>query len=659
MISIEHLWIPMPDGVRLSARIWRPDEADAVPAVLEYIPYRKRDLVRLRDERNHPFLAKNGYACLRVDMRGSGDSEGHMPDMYSQHELDDARHVIDWIASQPWCNGRVGMFGTSWGGTASLQASVNAPEALKAVLANCATVDRFEDDIHWMGGCLLTDSLEWGATLPSILACPPDIANLGEAWMAIWKDRLEQLSFPLEQWASHDLRGKYWRHGSTIFDAEAISCPVLMVGGWADRYANNVIKLVSARPDLCRGIIGPWGHHYPDKGEPGPAINFQKLALEWWDKWLKASDNQHMSSYPALTVWQCEHSFPKDRIPLRQGQWLNVHDVTDTESVCFHLDQGTLVPSAPKTYRLLEVPFDLSHGRCSGDTGYFGRVGGMPLDQAPDDARALTFDSEILQDDFELFGHCELHIDIAVETMPAQIACRLCDVTEDGVSNLVTRTVLSLDLDETLDNQLNTKPGQMQRYKIKFPAMAYRFRPGSRLRLALGASYWPLVWPVSKPASLEINTKEAVLILPQTPIKSEAANHPFEPAMTYEGDTQYKTVSAGNLERTYNQTDRGHVHQGWHQPKTKTIFTDLGFTFSVTTTTRYDSTGNDPESVRYHIINRYDIERQDGTASIESKLTMRATDSGYEVMTHLTAGWNDVIMLDRKHVFQKQEKRMG
>ncbi|MDE0696219.1 MAG: CocE/NonD family hydrolase, partial [Boseongicola sp.] len=143
--EVEHQWISMPDGVRLAARIWLPRKSAPVPAILEYIPYRKRDMVRARDERNHPRFASNGYACLRVDMRGSGDSEGHMPDMYSDDELADARHVIDWIAAQPWCNGKVGMFGTSWGGTASMQAAVKAPRALKAVIANCATTDRFED----------------------------------------------------------------------------------------------------------------------------------------------------------------------------------------------------------------------------------------------------------------------------------------------------------------------------------------------------------------------------------------------------------------------------------------------------------------------------------------------------------------------------------
>ncbi|MDH3664047.1 MAG: CocE/NonD family hydrolase, partial [Alphaproteobacteria bacterium] len=196
---IEHCWIPMTDGVRLSARIWLPKTAEAVPAILETIPYRRRDMVRARDERNHPVFARHGYAAVRVDMRGSGCSEGVMPDMYAAAELDDALTLINWIADQPWCNGVVGMMGTSWGGTASLQAasrSQSSDSPLAAIVAVCATDNRYDDDIHHMGGCLLTDSVEWGAALPSILALPPDPTTVGPGWRAMWMRRLEALTFP-------------------------------------------------------------------------------------------------------------------------------------------------------------------------------------------------------------------------------------------------------------------------------------------------------------------------------------------------------------------------------------------------------------------------------------------------------------------------------
>src|SRR5215470_7393815 len=100
--SIENVWIPMSDGVRLAARLWLPEDAERrpVPALLEYIPYRRRDGTRDGDQLTHPYLAGHGYACVRLDIRGSGDSEGLQGDEYSKSELDDAVEAIAWIAAQ-------------------------------------------------------------------------------------------------------------------------------------------------------------------------------------------------------------------------------------------------------------------------------------------------------------------------------------------------------------------------------------------------------------------------------------------------------------------------------------------------------------------------------------------------------------------------------
>ena len=113
---IENCWIPMSDGCQLAARIWLPADAETtpVPAILEYIPYRKRDFTRARDEPMHYYFAGHGYAAVRVDLRGSGDSDGFLLDEYLQQEHDDALEVIRWIAQQPWCSGAVGMMGKSW-----------------------------------------------------------------------------------------------------------------------------------------------------------------------------------------------------------------------------------------------------------------------------------------------------------------------------------------------------------------------------------------------------------------------------------------------------------------------------------------------------------------------------------------------------------------
>ena len=132
--EVTHAWIPLADGTRLACRYWLPVTAlsDPVPAILEYIPYCKRDGTAARDEAMHPYFAGHGYAAVRVDLRGSGESEGVMLDEYLKQEQDDALEVIAWIAAQPWCTGRVGMMGKSWGGFNGLQVAARLPPALKA-----------------------------------------------------------------------------------------------------------------------------------------------------------------------------------------------------------------------------------------------------------------------------------------------------------------------------------------------------------------------------------------------------------------------------------------------------------------------------------------------------------------------------------------------
>ena len=267
---IEHVWIPMSDGTRLSARIFLPDGLTGapVPAILEYIPYRKRDGTRGRDAPMHGYFVQNGYAAVRVDIRGSGDSEGHMADEYLELEQDDAVEVIAWIAAQDWCDGNVGMMGKSWSGFNSLQVAARRPPALKAIITCYSTDDRFKDDIHFMNGCLLNDNLWWGSIMMAYQARPQDPEVTGEAWRGAWEKRLDDLPFFPALWAEHQSYDDYWKHGSVQEDYAAIECPVLVVGAWADSYTNSVPRLLENLTAPSRGIIGPWGHVYPHDGVP-------------------------------------------------------------------------------------------------------------------------------------------------------------------------------------------------------------------------------------------------------------------------------------------------------------------------------------------------------------------------------------------------------
>ncbi|HWA45189.1 MAG TPA: CocE/NonD family hydrolase, partial [Hypericibacter adhaerens] len=322
--EIENAWIEMSDGCRLAARIWLPEGAETqkVPAILEYLPYRKRDGTAVRDQLTHPYFAAHGYACLRVDMRGNGESDGLMWDEYLKQEQDDAIEILDWIARQPWSNGKAGMIGISWGGFNGLQVAARRPAPLKAVVSICSTADRYADDIHYKGGCLLNENFGWASTMLSYSSRPPDPALVGgNRWRDIWLTRLENQPFLAPLWLRHQRRDAYWKRGSVCEDYAAIEAAVLSIGGWHDGYRNTISHLVANVKAPVKGIVGPWIHKYPHFAAPQPAIGFLQEALRWWDRWLKDIDTG-VEADPAYRAYVMDSVRPARWHDERPGRWI-------------------------------------------------------------------------------------------------------------------------------------------------------------------------------------------------------------------------------------------------------------------------------------------------------------------------------------------------
>ena len=295
--------------------MWIPEDAesDPVPAVLEYIPYRRRDFTAIRDATKHAYYAGHGYASLRVDMRGTGDSDGLMLDEYTQGELDDAVEVIAWLAAQPWCTGTVGMTGISWGGFNALQVAALRPPALKAIITACSTDDRYADDIHYMGGCLITENMSWASTMFAFNSRPPDPTVVGDRWREMWMERLAHGDPWIIPWLEHAHRDAQWKHGSVCEDFSAIECAVYAVGGWADGYSNAIPRLLEGLSCPRRGLVGPWPHAWPNACIPGPCIGFEQDALRWWDQYLKGIDTG-IADEPMYRVWMQEGVPPKPAV---------------------------------------------------------------------------------------------------------------------------------------------------------------------------------------------------------------------------------------------------------------------------------------------------------------------------------------------------------
>ncbi|HSF64167.1 MAG TPA: CocE/NonD family hydrolase [Paracoccaceae bacterium] len=503
--DIPEVGIVMPDGCRLSARLWLPEDAAAapVPAVLEMIPYRKRDGTLPRDEVMHPYLAGHGYACLRVDLRGSGDSAGLLADEYTAQELQDACDVIAWAAAQPWCTGRVGMMGKSWGGFNALQTAALRPPALGAVIAVCATTDRFADDIHFKGGCLLTENLGWGAVMLSYSSRPADPA-LRPDWRADWLARLAAEPFLPPLWAAHQTRDAYWRHGSVCEDWAAIRVPVLAIGGWADGYRNTVAALVENLAVPVKGIMGPWVHQYPHQGVPGPAIGFLQEALRWWDRWLKDTPNGAEGD-PAYRAY-LQHSAPPDACaPQRPGHWL-AEPVWPSPHVSRHIlplsPGGRLGGAGGDPGVTVATPQHL--GLMAGEYFPTGLNAEMPGDQREDDGLSVRFDGAVLDHPLDLLGAARLRLRLVSDRPRALIVARLCDVAPDGASTWITHGVLNLCHRDSPAAPSDVPVATPVDVTLTLDQMAHRLAPGHRLRLSLSTTCWPLVWPTAEPAHLRL-----------------------------------------------------------------------------------------------------------------------------------------------------------
>lgn len=571
---IEHTLIPLKDGTTLAARIWLPDDAEhnPVPAILEYLPYRKRDGTYERDALTHPYLAGHGYAGVRVDLRGSGESGGLLFDEYAKQEQDDGVEVIAWLASQPWCNGAVGMMGISWGGFNGLQIAAYRPPALKAIVTICSTDDRYADDAHYMGGTLLTAGLEWGSFFFGVICLPPDPMLVGDGWRAMWLERLRNIPLFFELWLQHQRRDAYWKHGSVCEDYDAIQCPVYAVGGWTDGYKNAIPRLLEGLKVPRKGLIGPWAHGYPHFALPGPQIGFLQEMLRWWDYWLKGIATGVMDE-PMLRAWMTESVKPATHHDVLPGRWIAEPSLPPpgrTSQRLFLTDEGLRDAMATLTPRTVCSPQTV--GKCAGEWVPFGRGRDQAGDQQEDDARSLVFETPPLDSPIEILGAAIATLDIASDRPLANLAVRLCDVHPSGESLRVSYGVLNLTHRDGHEKPALLKTGQRYRVRIQFNDAGSVFPAGHRLRLALSTAYWPMIWPSPEQATLSIfdGTLDLPLRPRQTadatlpPLPGPESAPPEKPTRLRHGDMRIERIERIDLELGTQYRSRFHVEE--HDP---------------------------------------------------------------------------------------------
>ncbi len=514
--EIENLFIPLKDGTKLAARMWLPIDATKkkVPALLEYLPYRKRDGTTTRDALTHPYMAGHGYACIRVDMRGNGDSDGLMRDEYTQQEQDDAVEVIDWLSKQKWCDGKVGMFGISWGGFNALQVAALRPPALKAIVTLCSTDDRYEDDIHYKGGTLLNENLGWAATMLAYSSRPPDPKLVGTKWKKMWLNRLENEPFLLIDWLKHPHRDAYWKHGSICEDYMKINIPVLAVGGWNDAYSNAIPRLMKNLRVPRKAIIGPWAHKYPHFAVPNPNIGFLQEMLRWWDFHIKGI-NTGVTDDPDYRVYIMDAYKPGSFPDEIKGRWVpeSYWGFGNIETKTWSLSSKGISAEAGKEESLtLTSPQNI--GFDGGEYCIIWLGEEFPGNQMRDDQGSITFDSPELTEDMDVVGQPMLELSFSVDKPVAHIAVRLNDVWPTGEVSRITYHLQNLCMRESREYPTPLEPGKRYKMKIKMDDIAWRVPKGHKLRVSISTSYFPMMWPAPEPVKLTVHAGASTIAVP-------------------------------------------------------------------------------------------------------------------------------------------------
>jgi predicted acyl esterase len=650
----EHLWITLSDGCRLGARLWLPEAAahGKVPAVLEYIPYRKRDGTRGRDDPMHGFFAAHGYAAVRVDMRGSGESDGQLADEYLRQEQDDALEVIAWIAAQPWCSGAVGMQGKSWGGFNALQVAARRPPALKAIITTFSTDNRYTDDIHYMGGCLLNDNLWWGSIMLAYQSRPLDPLIVGEGWRQRWLERIGTLPFFPALWLEHQRYDAYWKHGSVCEDFAAIQCPVLVVGGWADAYTNAVPRLLQGLTVPRLGIIGPWGHVYPQDGVPGPGIGYLQEAVRWWDQWLKGEDTGIMRE-PMLRAYLQDPVAPTGTRTYVPGRWVGESTYPSPDITPHRLqlraDRSLGEEHGPPTAFHIRSP--LSHGKAAGEWMATGCPGEHPTDQRLDDGGALVFDSPVLERELCVLGAPQLQLRVASDATVAQLAVRLCDVAPDGQVSRVSYQLLNLTHRDSHEHPSALVPGHYYDVRLALNVCGHRFPPGHRVRLSLASAYWPTVWPAPYAATLSVRTEGSALELPaRQPQRPDTVT--FAPP-AHGPKTPVTVVAPGRLRRVTSQDHISGLNSyctageggvfGEGVLRYEAVDVQLAHSLKRELTIE----DQDPLSARYVLTQSYEMGREGWRTRVDTRAQMRADLRNFYLSGTLTARLNGEVVAER------------
>lgn len=543
-IELQEAQIAMPDGVRLAADLYMPDGAakgQRFPVLLEYLPYRKTE-GRARNWTLYSYFVQRGYVVARVDIRGTGNSEGRLvPYEYSEREHEDGEAVIAWLAQRDWSNGNVGMFGISWGGFNAIQMAARNPPALKTIIAVDATEDLYQDDVHYMDGIMHLDSWEMSQDLDNARPGAPDYVIDEqyfenrfdtEPWMLTYKSRQRDGAF----WDRASLKGRY----------DAVKIPTFHIGGWYDGYRDSIPRMLENLEAPVKAMIGPWSHAWPHEPYPEPGMEWRFEAVRWFDHWLKGRDTGIMDE-PRFAVYVRNWHPPGPYLDEAPGYWRWEEGwpiARIAERTLYPRPNHTLADGAAAATKHLLRYVPTTGVEAGGPVMWWGDVA---HDQRPSDAFSLTYDTAPLEEELEILGLPRALLKVAADAPHANWFVRLSDVAPDGtVTQVAGAGMNGTHRDSAREPELLT-PGTAFPLEIEMHFTSWVFPEGHRVRLSVSNAQWPMFWPTphAMTTTLHLGGAEASrLLLPVVP-PGERPRPEFLPPAESPRLPGYETLDVG------------------------------------------------------------------------------------------------------------------
>ncbi|MFN0172047.1 MAG: CocE/NonD family hydrolase [Bryobacteraceae bacterium] len=647
--------IPVRDGKRLSADLFRPEAEGRFPALVMYHPYRKDDLGR-GAAGDHYYFAERGFVAVRLDARGTGSSEGINTDEYRLQEQLDGYDVVEWLARQPWSNGSVGMWGTSYSGFTSLQVASHRPPHLKAVVPLFATDDRYTDDCHYDRGGnmrMYYDLGTYGGRMVAMNSLPPQPELAGPKWAEMWKERLENNQPYLLEWVKHQVDGPYWQNGSLRPDYSRVQVPVFLIGGWHDGYTNAMLRTYVNLKGPKKILMGPWVHRQPNVSVPGPRIDWMNEATRFFAHWLRNEDTGIMKE-PPLQVYMQETYKPDRRVDLIPGSWRGDSAFPSsgaTESVFYLEEEGRLSRSQSGTPRKDFDEFDylptvgLQNAYWSAGSIHFY----MADDQRQDEARSLVYTSPVFEQETHILGWPKVILKASSSAKAAAFVARLAAVSPDGHSTLIVDGAMNGTRRNSLTNPEPMKPGEIYELKIPMAPTGWIIRRGDRLRLSISSGDFPNLWPTPFKARNRVyrgGSHVSRVVLPVVR-KSEAPAPEFLPPPTLRTIVTPGPGAVEPLQQVIFDQLRNAATVVFRGGNSNVLDQNMGSTFGHSEF-RCSASDDDPAKASIVGTHKLAFRRDDGVIEVNAESSIRSTETDFHVTVNIHVTRNGLPF------FQKQ-----